>query len=267
MSHLKSFMPLFFCILSAMRIAASDIYPLRERYETVKPISTSELHESYNDFMIVDVRSKFEFDVIHIRKALHAPIAITTFKKALKVLTKGNKHVKIAFYCNGYTCAKSYKAAMNANAMGYANTFVYDAGIFEWIKAFPDQSTLMGKSPADLAQLISDDKLEKHFLDRDAFKERCAEPSSLIIDARDPIQIKNTPDFGKKAENLPLDKLVRKLSSEKFHARVKGKTLLIYDAVGKQVRWLQYHLEGNGYSSYYFLKKGVWSIYGENGAN
>ena len=35
------------------------------------------------------------------------------------------------------------------------------------------------------------------------------------------------------------------------------KQLLIFDAVGKQVRWLQYHLEANGYNNYSFMEKGV----------
>ena len=29
------------------------------------------------------------------------------------------------------------------------------------------------------------------------------------------------------------------------------------DAVGKQVQWVQYYLEMNGYKNYYFLDKGV----------
>ena len=39
----------------------------------------------------------------------------------------------------------------------------------------------------------------------------------------------------------------------------KDKQLLILDAVGKQVEWLQYHLEAKGYSNYLFLEKGVLS--------
>ncbi|MDX1803386.1 MAG: glycerol-3-phosphate 1-O-acyltransferase, partial [Alcanivorax sp.] len=38
-------------------------------------------------------------------------------------------------------------------------------------------------------------------------------------------------------------------------------TLLIYDAVGKQVRWLQYMLEAEGVKDYYFMQGGAKSFY------
>lgn len=33
--------------------------------------------------------------------------------------------------------------------------------------------------------------------------------------------------------------------------------LLVYDNVGKQVRWVQYYFEKHGITDYYFLKGGV----------
>lgn len=39
----------------------------------------------------------------------------------------------------------------------------------------------------------------------------------------------------------------------------RNKKLLIYDAVGKQVRWLQYLLEKNNVTGYYFMKGGIKS--------
>ncbi|NIQ96147.1 MAG: sulfurtransferase, partial [Desulfuromonadales bacterium] len=53
--------------------------------------------------------------------------------------------------------------------------------------------------------------------------------------------------------SIPSDRLVKLLKQKKF----RDGSLLITDAVGKQVRWLQYHLEDNGYTSYAFLDKGV----------
>ncbi len=64
-----------------------------------------------------------------------------------------------------------------------------------------------------------------------------------------------------------MDKLAKNLKVPPFRKSIEGKTLYIFDAVGKQVKWLQYHLEKEGVSDYYFLKKGVWSVYGEKGAN
>ena len=44
-------------------------------------------------------------------------------------------------------------------------------------------------------------------------------------------------------------------------AKEKGKTLFIYDEVGKQVRWLQYALEKEGIKNYYFMDKGATGYY------
>ena len=37
----------------------------------------------------------------------------------------------------------------------------------------------------------------------------------------------------------------------------ENRPLYIYDAVGKQVRWLQYYLEAEKISNYYFMKGGA----------
>jgi rhodanese-related sulfurtransferase len=40
-------------------------------------------------------------------------------------------------------------------------------------------------------------------------------------------------------------------------ARREKKVLLVYDAVGRQVEWFQYHLESRGLKDYYFMKGGA----------
>lgn len=44
--------------------------------------------------------------------------------------------------------------------------------------------------------------------------------------------------------------------------RYRNQTLLIFDQVGKQVRWLMYHLEVAGMKDYYFLDKGANGVIG-----
>ncbi len=44
--------------------------------------------------------------------------------------------------------------------------------------------------------------------------------------------------------------------------RYQHQKLLIFDQVGKQVRWLMYHLEVAGMTDYYFLDKGANSVIG-----
>jgi len=253
-------------ILSVWAGAGND-FPLRETYPDTKPISTEQLTQKYGRTLIVDVRSGLEYGVIRIKGARHIPVAKATFIQRLHDATGGEKDAAVAFYCNGHTCAKSYKAAARAMEVGYTNATVYDAGIFEWTTTNPDKSWLMGASPVDTTRLIPDSLLDAHSLHKDAFASMVSKDETFVIDARDPIQIKKTPDFGKKAASLPFDRLTENLTNTRFRERMDGKILMIYDAVGKQVRWLQYHLEDKGFEDYYFLENGVWSIYGEEGAN
>jgi rhodanese-related sulfurtransferase len=246
---------------------ASSSFPLRQAYPTTTPISTEDLTAQFGKSIVVDVRSALEYGVIHIKDAFQMPVAKATFAGQLGETTKGRKDTSVVFYCNGHTCAKSYKAAVRAMEMGYTNTLVYDAGIFEWTKTNPDKSWLLGESPVDTNKLLPDSALDAHMLNKAAFAEMAGKEKTFLIDARDPIQIKKTPDFGAKAANLPFDRLTANLTNAHFKNRVAGKTLLIYDAVGKQVQWLQYHLKNKGYEDYYFLEHGVWAVFGEEGAN
>jgi len=63
---------LFFLVL-INNLIASD-FPLRSKFPSVPFISTEDLNKEYTTINIVDVRSKFEFDVIHIKKAVHIPL-------------------------------------------------------------------------------------------------------------------------------------------------------------------------------------------------
>ena len=54
---------------------------------------------------------------------------------------------------------------------------------------------------------------------------------------------------------MPLDNAALKKYVEQ--ARQEGKTLLIYDEAGQQVRWLQYYLESEKVAAYYFMAGGA----------
>ena len=64
-------------------IHAADEFPSRKKYPSVTPISTQDLYNSYKagDTVVVDVRSKLEYDVIHINGASHIPLSNKTFLK------------------------------------------------------------------------------------------------------------------------------------------------------------------------------------------
>ena len=92
------------------------------------------------------------------------------------------------------------------------------------------------------------------------FKEKAKQSNTVIIDTRDPFQRAKASDLPQNKmvnlsgiRNIPMDRMLALLTKKEF----ADKQLMIFDAVGKQVRWLQYHLEANGYKNYYFMEKGV----------
>lgn len=242
-------------------VAAAE-FPLREKYPNVKPIALEDLNANYDSTIIIDVRYEGEFDVIHVKKAQHVPVAKSSFLADLEKVRGKDDETPIAFYCNGHTCAKSYKAADKAAGAGFKNLYCFDAGIFEWASTYPEKSVLLGNSPIDPAKLISKDTLNAKKIGWADFSAKAKEKDSLVIDIRDPFQRSKDATLPQnKAVNLkgvrsiPLDRLTKLLAKGEF----KDKQLLIFDAVGKQVRWLQYYLEEGGYTNYAFLAKGVLS--------
>ena len=141
-------------VLAAPLLAAEEGYPLRKKYPTLPYITTGDLKSQYDKAFIVDVRSKIEFNVIHINKAVHLPMAVATFASDLEKTRQKSASSPLVFYCNGHSCEKSYEAAEVATKAGFKGAMVYDAGIFEWTKANPDKATLLGKTPAAKEKLI-----------------------------------------------------------------------------------------------------------------
>jgi rhodanese-related sulfurtransferase len=239
-------------LLVAALAAAEEGYPLRAKFPGVTWITTQQLDREYQKTIIVDVRSKTEFDVIHINKAVHVPITTALFVKQLEAVREKNGSETIAFYCNGHTCAKSYEAVEEAAKAGFHNVVAFDSGIHDWVKVQPGKTTLMGSSPAPLEKLIPAEMLAKRKIDFAEFKQRAGNPDVVVIDAREPFQRKEIPALSM-LRNIPSDRLVELIAKGEF----RDKQLLILDAVGKQVEWIQYYLEQHGHSDYFFLDKGV----------
>ncbi len=246
---------------------ASD-FPLRSEYADVPWISTNDLAADFGKTPIIDVRSAVEFEVIHIKGAINNPIARSTFDSNLAEISGHDKSAKLIFYCNGHTCAKSYKAVRRAVALGYGPALAYDAGVFDWTNAHPDKAVLLGETPVDRTRLIPEQEFRRRLLGAKAFIEGAQDASSILIDVREPMQRAQTPDFGStQPAKLYMIELASRLRGRDFRKNTQGKTLYVFDAAGKQVRWLQYHLEQQGYDDYYFLENGVWSVFGAAGAS
>lgn len=246
-------------LLAAMLLAvganvqASDEMPGRSRYPTVKWVELAQLQAMRPNVIIVDTRSRYEFDTLHIKDAVNVVLGDNGFVATIKALRAESQH-PIVFYCNGRTCMKSYQAALEAQNGGIVNVFAYDAGIFDWVKAYPDDAVLLGRSPVDPASLIGKEKLQEHTLKPAEFEKRIGD-NALILDVRDKFQQEATTLFPMRQRSVPLDN--RALQKYVEQARQEGKTLLIYDEAGQQVRWLQYYLESEKVASYYFLAGGA----------
>ncbi|MGE5240810.1 MAG: rhodanese-like domain-containing protein [Bacteroidota bacterium] len=260
-----SFLMFFLATIAAPVASAADSpklgsgaeYPHRTSFPDVAIITTQELSAQRDRVEIVDVRSTFEYNTLHIKNAYNIPVTDKDFETRVTKLAKESGK-PLVFYCNGKTCKKSYEAARQANYAKVNKCYAYDAGIFDWAKANPERTVLLGRSPVKLEDLIDEDKFKTHLLSQKEFDAKVG-PSAVIVDVRDKVQ-RDILLFPFQEERVTLDQLDR-LDGIIRDAKAKGKTLLIYDKVGHQVQWLQYHLEAKGVKDYYFLKGGEEGYY------
>ena len=201
--------------LFVVNATANDDFPLRAKYPTVKYITTEELATKFTDVIVVDVRSTEEFDVVHVNGAKHVAIAKASFERDLEGVRSKTGNKLMAFYCNGHTCAKSYKAYQKAFNAGFINITAYDAGIFDWIMAHPDKATLMGNTPAPKDKIIPKSKLNEHMVSFTDFKSMTSESNAMAIDIRDPFQRNIVPDIAK-LRNIPMDRMIPLLKRTQF---------------------------------------------------
>ncbi len=243
-------------LLGSTLAQAEEEFPLRAKHPAITPITTAELAAVYDQAIIVDSRDAMEFKVIHMKGA-HNFLVAKMQEADLSGLRPKDGPAPLVFYCNGITCEKSYDASEKAAKWGFANVKVYDAGIFTWAKEQPER-TLIFDQPQTAetikTSLISKEKLAEKMLAPAEFIAKSKDTSYTIIDIRGTNERKEIPIKLPKLKVMPLDTMV-KLLEEKSPA-IPSKGLLIIDIVGKQVSWVQYYLEQQGATDYFFLKGG-----------
>ena len=245
-------------LLPALWAHAADEFPGREIYTDVPVLSLEELRERLNDVVVVDVRSQYEYETLRIKGAQNIPVAGHGFGEGVEAL-RATTDKPIVFYCNGRTCYKSYQAVRKAGVAKVGNCYAYDAGIFDWAKAYPDQAVLLGKTPISPDRLIDKERFQSHLLEPEAFAEK-VHAGAVVLDVRDRFQRAATGLFTLKEHRVGLDE-TDKLDKYIEKAKAQGKPLLIYDEVGKQVRWFQYYLEERDVPEYYFMKGGAKAFF------
>lgn len=252
---------LLLALFSTGLYAKNDDFPGRVKYPDLPYMELDDLYEKRNDVVIVDARSILEFDTLKIKGAVNIPVAGKAFENQVQEL-RNSTSKPIVFYCNGRKCMKSFIAVKKAQAAGINSVYAYDAGIFEWTVAHPDEAILLEQTPVNVKDLISKKDFSKRLLNPDSFSTKAMDmgTQSMVLDVRDKFQRAGVGFYPGKERWISLDDR-KKL--EKYLAKVKkaNKTLFIYDEVGKQVRWLQYALEKHGIKKYYFMDKGARAYY------
>ncbi|MBI3186799.1 MAG: hypothetical protein HYZ31_02865 [Gammaproteobacteria bacterium] len=235
---------------------ATDDFPGRTQYPNVEYITVDDLYKKRASVVIVDTRSDYEYNTLRIKNAVNIPVSNIEFSKRIRELADSEKK-PIVFYCNGHSCTKSYEAVIKAKRFAkLTDTVAFDAGVTDWALRYPDEAVLLGRSPVDPTKLISSDEFKQHLLKPADFVEK-ANKHCLIIDVRDGTQ-RHDHIFAGFEHSVSLDKMQQQLLDKYIDQAVsEKKPLCIYDAVGKQVEWLQYHLKQKNVRDYFFMDGGV----------
>lgn len=261
MQTLKSIILVSICIfVLALEVQAkglsNDEFPGRKLFPAVPIIELDELYKELNNVILVDVRSKYEYQTLRMVDAINIPLASSSFIKKMTDLRKNNPNKAIVVYCNGRTCKKSYKATQKCRNKNIHNVIAFDAGIFDWAKKYPKQAILLEASPVNPSSLISKNEFKKKLISPDKFEGMMLRKDIIVIDIRDAFQregISLFPGVEHRVNldnNRLLDRYLNKATKEK-------KTLLVYDAAGKQVRWLMYRIQQKKLAKYFFMKGGA----------
>jgi rhodanese-related sulfurtransferase len=166
--------------------AEESEFPGRQTFPEVQVITLEELFRQKDDVIIVDVRSEYEYETLRIKGAINIPLARSTFADELFSLSESTNK-SIVFYCNGRTCYKSYKAVVKAKYHNIDNCLSFDAGIFDWAKAFPEYAELLGKSPIKPNDLISTKDFHARLLTPEEFGKKIGR-KAIVLDVRDRFQ-------------------------------------------------------------------------------
>lgn len=236
--------------------AADAEFPGRAIYLGTTYIGIDDFKKEFDNVLVVDVRSQYEYETLRILGAKNISLNSTRFVSKLQNLRNDNKDKKIVVYCNGKSCMKSYKAASKAKARGITNVVAFDAGIMDWAKTFPEKAVLLGITPINPANLIAKSLFKKRLLAAKKFAEMSTRKNISVLDVRDRLQRMGMGLFVGIERQAGLDN-DEKLNLYINKAIKEKKTLLIYDESGKQVRWLMYRLEAKGLHDYYFMKGGT----------
>ncbi|NVK39475.1 MAG: rhodanese-like domain-containing protein [Gammaproteobacteria bacterium] len=123
-----------------------------EQIESIKGANTIDAFEALNLFekgaTFIDVRDEFEFQLGHIRSAVH--LDLKRDFNDLYLIETLDRDIPIVIYCNSAHCYRSAVATFLAVAWGYENVHYFKDGYFTWLAL--DLPVVMGHSQDKLAK-------------------------------------------------------------------------------------------------------------------
>jgi len=247
----------FFTVLNPTPGIAKELskkFYLRSFYPNVKTIDTNDFLSKYFDSIIIDVRSRFEFDIIHFTKAKHIAIS-TNVVPALQRIRRQNAETPLIFYCNDSTDTRAFRATQQLLAAGYKNIYTFDTGVFPFLQVDSSKIVLMATTPAQPDLVIPEEDFNNTRIDYQQFRKKSLKRSTLVIDIRRTALRQFIPQL-KGIKNIPLESLLDVIKNRIW----SEKKLLFFDQNGAQTAWLQYFLQASGYTNYYFLRGGVSNL-------
>jgi len=128
-----------------------------EQIESIKGANSIDAFEALNLFekgaTFIDVRDQFEYQLGHIRSAVH--LDLKRDFNDLYLIETLDKDIPIVIYCNSAHCYRSAVATFLAVAWGYENVHYFKDGYFTWLAL--DLPVVMGNSQDNLARQDSAD--------------------------------------------------------------------------------------------------------------
>ena len=126
---MKFFITIFVVFFSTVGLAQHSIPKVLEKLnsKSVPYMKVSEL-QAKDNFILVDAREIKEFNVSHIKEAIHVGYDHFDSKKVTALLN--DKNATIIVYCS--IGVRSEKIGEKLLKLGYKNVFNLYGGIFEW---------------------------------------------------------------------------------------------------------------------------------------
>jgi len=127
---MKNFFILIFIIFSSVCFAQDSISELLNKYnsESIPYITVQELALDTPDTILLDAREKSEFEVSHLKDAIHVGYDDFDIDSVTEEIT--DKSSKIVVYCS--LGVRSEEIAEALKNEGYSNIYNLFGGIFEW---------------------------------------------------------------------------------------------------------------------------------------